>query len=297
MTRSAMTAAIKATNPPRLNFAYTEPRPSHNTRLARAVAAARQGGSSAASIAELDAATELLTKRQRAAYVLKKRADEARVTQLRGIFAAYDEDRDGVLSSSRELPVALMALGIEPSEKMMQHFSLSSPSGNVDLSSFVRVCMSKAVSTSASSFLGSSSDNKPSTMSEPTNEAETTEKRIEVLFFAFDPSRTGRVSLQVLLHVLAEVDSPTALTVDEIQELLKMTGILNETTMRDPRTLYSMDVDYKAFVKHLLFSPRGGASSSSSTTSLQLSNPPPPPLARPPPSASLSTPYYRVQTK
>jgi len=296
MTRSATAAALKTAVPPRLNFAYAEPRPNHNTRLARAVAAARQGGSSAASIAELDAATELLTKRQRAAYVLKKRADEARVTQLRGIFAAYDEDRDGVLSATRELPVALMALGIEPSEKMMQHFSLSSPSGNVDLATFVRVCMSKAVSNSASAFLVSPS--KSGGVSEPSSEAETTEKRIEVLFQAFDPSRTGRVSLQVLLHVLAEVDSPTALTVEEIQELLKMTGILNETTMRDPRTLYSMDVDYKAFVKHLLFSPGGGASGSTTTTttSLQVPNPPQS-LLRPPPSASLSTPYYRVQTR
>jgi Ca2+-binding EF-hand superfamily protein len=289
MTRSNIAKAI----PPKLNL-VTEPRLSHNTRLSRAVAAARAGGSSAASIAEVEAATELLTRRQSAAYVLKRRADEARVTQLRGIFAAYDEDRDGVLSSSRELPVALMALGIEPSEKMLQHFSLSSPSGNVDLSTFIRVCMAKAVSNSASAYLGS--PDKLGNIPDISSEAETTEKRIEVLFLAFDPSRTGRVSLQVLLHVLAEVDSPTALTVDEIQELLKMTGILNETTMRDPRTLYSMDVDYKAFIRHLLFSHSSSTTERGvKTTAVVASSATQ--LPRPPPSASLSTPYYRVQTK
>jgi hypothetical protein len=40
-----------------------------------------------------------MTQKQRQAYTLKKRADEARIQQLRGIFAAYDEDRDGVLNS------------------------------------------------------------------------------------------------------------------------------------------------------------------------------------------------------
>ena len=40
----------------------------------------------------------------------------------------------------------------------------------------------------------------------------------------FDPSRTGRISLATLLHVLCEVDTPTALSVDEVNELLRMTG-------------------------------------------------------------------------
>jgi hypothetical protein len=55
------------------------------------------------------------------------------------------------------------------------------------------------------------------------------------------------------VHVLAEVDSPTALSVDEIHELLRLTGILNASTLRDPRALYAMDVDYRAFIAHLLF--------------------------------------------
>jgi len=91
-------------------------------------------------------------------------------------------------------------------------------------------------------------------------DAETTEARIAQLFLEFDAARSGRVPLQVLLHVLAEVDSPTALSVDEIHELLRLTGILNQSTLRDPRALYAMDVDYRAFVAHLLFvSPQAPA--------------------------------------
>jgi hypothetical protein len=35
---------------------------------------------------------------QRRAYILKRRADEARVQQLRGIFAGYDANRDGQIT-------------------------------------------------------------------------------------------------------------------------------------------------------------------------------------------------------
>jgi hypothetical protein len=107
--------------------------PDRNTRLSRAVAAARAGGSSAAAQAEFAAATAGMTQRQRAAFALKRRADEGRITQLRGVFAAFDEDRDGVLSAERELPVALLALGVEPSAKALQQLTLAAPSGRVDL--------------------------------------------------------------------------------------------------------------------------------------------------------------------
>ena len=39
-----------------------------------------------------------MTAKVRRAHTLKKRADSARVQQLRGIFAGYDEDLDGLLS-------------------------------------------------------------------------------------------------------------------------------------------------------------------------------------------------------
>jgi Ca2+-binding EF-hand superfamily protein len=55
--------------------------------------------SSASGIAQFQDATDGVAQKQRKAYLLKKRADEARVQQLRGIFTAFDEDKDGVLSS------------------------------------------------------------------------------------------------------------------------------------------------------------------------------------------------------
>jgi len=110
-------------------------------------------------------------------------------------------------------------------------------------------------------------------------DADTTEARIAQLFLEFDPARSGRVPLQVLLHVLAEVDSPTALSVDEIHELLRLTGILNASTLRDPRALYAMDVDYRAFVAHLLFVSPAAASAPAAPKQLAAS---PTPLAAPP---------------
>lgn len=66
--------------------------------MAAAKEAMRAEGSSEKDIESFTAATAGMTQKQRQAYTLKKRADEARIQQLRGIFAAYDEDRDGMLS-------------------------------------------------------------------------------------------------------------------------------------------------------------------------------------------------------
>lgn len=105
-------------------------------------------------------------------------------------------------------------------------------------------------------------------------DAETTEARIAQLFLEFDAARSGRVPLQVLLHVLAEVDSPTALSVDEIHELLRLTGILNASTLRDPRALYAMDVDYRAFIAHLLFVAPAAAAPPAARQQAALAPPP-----------------------
>ncbi len=122
------------------------------------------------------------------------------------------------------------------------------------------------------------------------DETETTENRILNIFKEFDPLHTGRVSLSTLLHILAEVDSPSALGVDEIQELLRMTGILNESTLRDPRTLYAMEVDYRAFIRHLMFTP---STATASTTTP--SNPTNQPSSTTNPS-SLASKYNTVNT-
>ncbi len=64
--------------------------------------------------------------------MLKRRADEARLQQLRGVFAAHDEDGDGELQGP-ELEAALLALGFQPTQRASQRFTLASQTGRVDL--------------------------------------------------------------------------------------------------------------------------------------------------------------------
>jgi hypothetical protein len=52
-----------------------------------------------------------------------------------------------------------------------------------------------------------------------------------------------------------------------VNELLRMSGILNEDTMRDPRLIYTLEVDYAAFLRHLMFPiPRKAAAAVSAAT-------------------------------
>lgn len=61
--------------------------------------------SSAAGMSDLAMATKGMNAKQRRAFVLKRRADEARVQQLRGIFAAYDDNKDGFLNKEYVQPL------------------------------------------------------------------------------------------------------------------------------------------------------------------------------------------------
>ena len=75
------------------------------------------------------------------------------------------------------------------------------------------------------------------------------------LLSELDVGKTGRIPLATLLHVLEEVAAPTALSLEEVQELLRLTGVLTPATVAEPKTLYAMEVDYKGFVGHLCFPP------------------------------------------
>ena len=59
---------------------------------------------------------------------LASRGEEARAQQLRGIFAAFDEDRDGLLSEA-ELSSALLSLGLDPTREALARFARASPGG------------------------------------------------------------------------------------------------------------------------------------------------------------------------
>jgi hypothetical protein len=88
------------------------------TALSRALASLQQGTSSLPPPASLP-------KRERVLATLRKRADEARTQQLRGVFAAFDEDRDGVLLTD-ELRSALLALGVDPTPATLARFTKES---------------------------------------------------------------------------------------------------------------------------------------------------------------------------
>jgi Ca2+-binding EF-hand superfamily protein len=196
--------------------------------------ALRGGDSGKAGVSATSASVSGLSAKQRQAQALKLRADEARVQQLRGIFAAYDEDRDGLLNEL-ELGSALLALGLEPSVKMLQRFGSLSASG-VNLESFVKTCMARA--SGPSPAVGDS-----------------TYESILSLFRSLDEGGRGRVPLAMLLHVLAEVAAPSALTMAEVQDLLRMSGILTPAVAADPRLLYSMEIEAGDFVRMLMFVP------------------------------------------
>ena len=78
---------------------------------------------------------------------------------------------------------------------------------------------------------------------------------VTALLAELDAGKTGRIPLATLLHALAEVHAPTRLSLEEVQELLRLTGILTPATMAEPRMLYAMEVDYRAFVEHLTYTP------------------------------------------
>ena len=75
----------------------------------------------------------LPTRSERATATLRVRADEARTQQLRGVFAAFDENRDGLLTEA-ELAPALLALGVDPTKETLARFLAAStlPSRGID---------------------------------------------------------------------------------------------------------------------------------------------------------------------
>jgi hypothetical protein len=111
----------------RVGIPDTERSSASATALSRALASLTQGTSS------VPVPGAALPKRERVLATLRKRADEARTQQLRGVFAAFDEDRDGLLLPG-ELKGALLALGVDPTPPTLARFTSSStlPSKGVD---------------------------------------------------------------------------------------------------------------------------------------------------------------------
>lgn len=141
----------------------------------------------------------------------RSRADSVTLMQqLRGVFAACDENRDGLLSKD-ELTNALLALCIKPTLSTVQKYHFGSPTGVVDAATFISVTMSRM------------------------HEFESNSSSILQLFQEFDPGHSGLVPSRVLRHLLSEVQADTALSAREVDDLLHLTGVA------------SLDGSYKGF--------------------------------------------------
>jgi hypothetical protein len=110
--------AVAPIAPPR-----TRARAAAPTLLARSM---REFAARSSSAAIQAAAQQQPAQGPRAQAGARRRADEARVQQLRGVFAAYDADGDGWLSVE-QLTLALLALGLQPVAAVVTRFTGAAP--------------------------------------------------------------------------------------------------------------------------------------------------------------------------
>ena len=110
--------AVAPIVPPR-----TRARAAAPTLLARSM---REFAARSSSAAIQAAAQQQPAQGPRAQAGARRRADEARVQQLRGVFAAYDADGDGWLSVE-QLTLALLALGLQPAAAVVARFTGAAP--------------------------------------------------------------------------------------------------------------------------------------------------------------------------
>lgn len=160
-----------------------------------------------------------------------KRGEENDMQMLRGIFAAFDENKRGRLNK-RELSDALISLGFSPTEELMGKFHTENvkqtgkKTWNICLPAFV---------SAALKHLDSADD---------------CTKDVMYLFEQFDKKLTGDVSAKMVRHLLHETMIPTRLNQQETEEFL-------HECMGDPTDL-SQTLKYEDLVDKLLFSTSAG---------------------------------------
>lgn len=151
--------------------------------------------------------------------------EEVELQMLRGIFAAHDENKDGIINKS-QLAEALVSLGFSPSEKLMTKFFLENAKQGkkhwrLDLETFL---------AAASKHLDSADDCAADVM---------------YLFETFDKSNSGNVTAQVIRHLLHEAVAPTRLSRQETDEFMAYAEV-TKNGLRTP-------VDYESLVDKLMF--------------------------------------------
>ena len=150
--------------------------------------------------------------------------EEVELQMLRGIFAAHDENKDGIINKS-QLAEALVSLGFSPSEKLMTKFYLENAkngknSWKLDLPTFL---------SAASKWLDTADDCSSDVL---------------YLFEQFDKTNSGDVSGQVVRHLLHEAIAPTRLSRQETDEFMVYSGILGNL---------NSDISYEALIDKLMF--------------------------------------------
>jgi len=151
--------------------------------------------------------------------------EQVELQMLRGIFAAHDENKDGIINKS-QLAEALVSLGFSPSEKLMTKFFLENAKHGkkhwrLDLETFL---------AAASKHLDSADDCAADVM---------------YLFETFDNTNSGEVTAQVIRHLLHEAVAPTRLSRQETDEFMAYA----EVTKKGLRG----KVDYESLVDKLMF--------------------------------------------
>ena len=153
--------------------------------------------------------------------------DESELQQLRGVFAAQDDDKDGYLTK-RQLKEALLALGFNPTDTLMNKYhkeNLARGSNNWKISLPV--------------FLAASSTHLDS--------ADDCSDDIHCLFEQFDPEGKGVVTAGTIRHLLHETLSPTRLSRQEMEEFMDYANLIKK------KQGYSTKVRYDDLIDKLLF--------------------------------------------
>lgn len=155
--------------------------------------------------------------------------EETDMQMLRGIFAAFDENKNGKLNR-RELSDALIALGFKPSEDLLQKYYTE----NLNLTG------KKKWNISLTAFVNTSLKHLDA--------ADDCTNDVMYLFKAFDKKLSGDVTAKMVRHFLHETVVPTRLSSQETDEFLL-------ECMEDPKDLSEI-IKYEDLVDKLLFGNR-----------------------------------------
>ena len=155
----------------------------------------------------------------------KNELDDVELQMLRGVFAAHDENKDGIINKA-ELAEALVSLGFSPTEKLMTKYFLENASKG-----------KKSWRIDLPTFLSASSKHLEN--------AEDCAADVLYLFSEFDRAEKGTITAQDIRHLLHESLAPTRLSRQETQEFMEYAQIAKHGM--------NTRVDYMKLIDKLLF--------------------------------------------